>query len=91
MANETDKKQCALIKGHVPPQIRAKIPMRQVKFLMDRGADETGIEKKVNKFLKENCNIKVHDIKFTASPCNPDRNSWQLWSVMIDFETEVEM
>lgn len=90
MTNETEKKLNRLVKEHTTKQMSTKITMRQVKFLMDRGADEAGIEKKVNNFLKENCNIKVNDIKFTSTPCNPDRNSWQLWSVMIDFEIEVE-
>lgn len=31
-------------------------------------------------------NIIVHDIKFTARPSGPAvKNTWQVWSVMVDY------
>lgn len=79
-----------LVKGHTTNQNPNKktIVMRKVEFLMDKGVDQTGIQKKVNEFLANHPNIKIHDIKFTATPTNPDRNTWQIWSVMIDYEVE---
>lgn len=79
-----------IIKGHLGPQKPTKktVIMRKVEFIMDRGCDQTGIQKKVNEFLANHPGITVHDIKFTASPCNPDRNAWQIWSVMIDYDVE---
>lgn len=67
-----------LVKGHTKCQNPSKktIVMRKVEFLMDKGVDQTGIQKKVNEFLTNHPNIKIHDIKFTATPTNPDRNTW---------------
>lgn len=79
-----------LIKGHTKNQTKRTITMRKVEFIMDRGCDQTGIQKKVNEFLANHSEITVHDIKFTASPCNPDRNAWQIWSVMIDYDIKQE-
>ena len=79
-----------LIKGHTKNQTKRTITMRKVEFIMDRGCDQTGIQKKVNEFLGNHSEITVHDIKFTASPCNPDRNAWQIWSVMIDYDIKQE-
>lgn len=64
--------------------------MRKVEFLMDKGVDQTGIQKKVNDFLANNPSVKIHDIKFTANPTSPDRNTWQIWSVMIDYEVVID-
>ena len=79
-----------LIKGQTKNQTKRTITMRKVEFIMDRGCDQTGIQKKVNEFLANHSEITVHDIKFTASPCNPDRNAWQIWSVMIDYDIKQE-
>ena len=79
-----------LVKGHTKNQTKRTITMRKVEFIMDRGCDQTGIQKKVNEFLANHSEITVHDIKFTASPCNSDRNTWQIWSVMIDYDIKQE-
>ena len=80
-----------LVKGHTKNQTKRTITMRKVEFIMDRGCDQTGIQKKVNEFLANHSEITVHDIKFTASPCNSDRNNaWQIWSVMIDYDIKQE-
>lgn len=74
------------VKHHLKKQTHLRD--RRVKFIMDKGADQTGIQTKVNDFLLQNPTIIVHDIVFTATPTNPRGNQWQIWSVMIDYEVD---
>ena len=62
--------------------------MTQIKMFKANTPKMEEFEAKVNVFLNENKDkIVVKDIKYTAETPNPHNNSWNIWTVMIIYET----